>query len=164
MRFQRRPARYPSAVRLWPLVLLLVFSGDSLAGAETLELKLSAKDPASWQCRPERGSGTLQLENRTGCYQLDARNLRPATDYALTTHSSSDPQHSAYWLATATSDADGTLQIRDHWQCWGDKVWLVPTADIRGTAGDHQPDRLCRWRPSEYLFEERLLSRVMPSH
>lgn len=137
-------------------MIVLTLDGTN-ASADCLRLNLYAKDSATWSIRPRKGSATLDLDRGSGAYRLHASGLRPAHDYALITHTKMGGSYQGYWLATARSSAKGELLLISSWRNWLEKVWLVPASDVRGRAGDDQPDRLRAWRPETYLFEERLL-------
>lgn len=136
-------------------VLLLTPALPAIAAP--ISLQLHSKNPITWQPEPLGGRADLWLDPASGDFRLSATGLQPHRLYGLICHNNQGRTSRGYWLASARSDAAGNLQLDGRWHLWQAKVWLVPADDLTGQPGDDQPDGLWRWRPQDYLFENRLL-------
>jgi hypothetical protein len=125
---------------------------EAAAGGKK-NLRLFAKNPATWAIVKGGASGRLTYREASGAFMFAAAGLHPRVSYALVRYADAPPKGEI--LARGTSDERGKLELNGVWRNWTKKIWLVAGEDVTGSVGEAGTMRA--WRPERYLFEEKPL-------
>jgi len=158
--------------KLMALVLIsVILSGMGLVSAITYyhtsgkpikQIRLFMKDPATWIRYDKLGRGYLDYnpEREEFYYYLKAYKLAPETEYTLIYYG--DETHNDVWpyatcIGTGMSNNFGKMLMSGSYDFGYDlvdaKIWLVTSTDVDCAAG-----RMIAWNPTDYLFENNLIS------
>ena len=134
-------------------------------------LSLYEKDPVTWDIVPDGASGEIIFGSArpTFCFSLCANGLEGNQDYTLIYYPDPWPGDGLICLGTSTTDEHGRLRLQVQYtdalnigdmprECddnypTGAKIWLVLSADV-----DCVNQTMIGWNPTEYLFENNLIT------
>ena len=127
-------------------------------------LYLHEKD-ANWEIVPDGAWGKMKynLSGSTFDFVFNGHGLEPEQDYTLIYYPDPWPGDDLICLGSGTANRGGNVHIRgskdtgdlpiDSDDNDGAKIWLVLSADV-----DSISQKMVGWNPTEYLFENNLIS------
>mgnify|MGYP000005723989 CR=1 FL=1 len=132
-------------------------------------LYLYQKDPGTWEIIEDGAWGKLTYIQSGSEFKFvfNGHGLKPNTEYSLIYYADPWPGNNpGALISEGTSDDEGNLHLggsielnmdlpdpSDANYPDGAKVWLVPSSDY-----DASNCKLIAWNPTEYLFEEKLIT------
>jgi len=143
------------------------FCFDVTVEACTLTLDLYEKDPNDWSIVGNGAEGQL-IYNPCGYkfnFDFNGYGLQASTEYTLIYYPDPWPGDDLICLGSGIADGSGDLNftgsvdtgdlpaIGDNNYPTGAKIWLVLSADV-----DCTNDKMVGWHPTEYLFENNLIT------
>ncbi|MFO8132781.1 MAG: hypothetical protein R6U10_02435 [Thermoplasmatota archaeon] len=136
------------------------------AGHSTVaHLNLYEKNPDTWEIVEDGAWGkmTYNTEGPTFNFVFNGHGLEAGEDYTLIYYPDPWPGEGLICLGSGTANEDGDVHIMNAVDT-GDlpkdpdendeaKIWLVLSEDV-----DCQEQKMTGWNPTEYLFEEKMIS------
>ena len=155
---------------LFVMIVTAMMAGIAVPTSRTLTketLYLYEKDPITWEIVPDGAWGCMQYRPayKTFAFWFGAMYLEPCTDYTLIYYPDPWPGQGLICLGSGTTDAYGRIHIcgpvdtgdlpKDFDANYPDgaKIWLVLSSDV-----DCTNQQMIGWNPSEYLFENNLIT------
>lgn len=150
----------------WSIVLSLLITLPMIAkgpsgpaGKSNVgHLNLLEKDPGTWE-PVEDGAWGKMTYSRSGPefeFVFNGHALEPGAVYCLIYYPDPWPGNGLICLGCATANGGGNVHIAgsaDTGDLDGAKIWLVLDDDV-----DCENQKMIGWNPTEYLFEEDLIT------
>jgi len=162
---------------LWALVAVLVVAvaipvfGGRRSGpagkSDVAKLYLVEKDPNTWEPIDGGAWGKMIYSSSGSMLRLvfNGHDLVVGEDYTLIYYPDPWPGNGLICLGTGTADEEGNVHIKanvdtgdipteaDENYPDGAKIWLVLSSDV-----DCEGQSMVGWNPTEYLFEQELIT------
>lgn len=134
-----------------PVIALAAGPNGPSGNSKMSHLYLYEKNPADWTIVDDGAWGKLNYD--TDSFVFNGHGLTADTEYTLVRY------YGTTWptiecLASGTSNNGGNINLEGAIGSYGDKVWLVLTAD---TNCDSYANAMTAWNPTEYIFEDALI-------
>ena len=125
-------------------------------------LYLYEKDPSNWAIVPKGAWGKMKynLSGPTFDFVFNGHALEPSTSYTLIYYPDPWPGTGLICLGNAMSNEGGNVHIAgsvNTGSLTDAKIWLVLSSDCAATT-------MTNWQPTEYLFENNLISYTAGGH